>query len=182
MMNRKQVIIISINPFDAKLAEINGVHILHFPKEVSETLPSRGMVMVKGTINQLPIQMVLEPDGKGSHWFLVNDDLYQSLQVEKNKNVSIAFEPLDTWHEPEVPNDLYIALKSESLLETWLTLTLKARWEWIRWIRFTNNPDTRSNRIAVTCSKLNAGKRRPCCFDQTRCTDTRVSKNGVLLD
>ncbi|WP_459848911.1 YdeI/OmpD-associated family protein [Fusibacter bizertensis] len=65
-------------------------------------------------------------------------------------------------------------------MDQWDGLTVKARWEWVRWIQFTKNPDTRSRRIEVTFSKLKAGKKRPCCFDLTRCTVTEVSNNGIL--
>lgn len=165
--------------FETQIIDINNTHILHFPADASENLPSRGMVMVKGNINGIPVDMPLEPDGKGSHWFLVSEPLYSVL---REKQVKVEFEVLESWHEPDVPNDLYAALEASDLVDTWLSLTVKARWEWVRWVRFTNNPDTRNNRIEVTCSKLNAGKRRPCCFDLTRSTDTSVSKNGVLLD
>ena len=165
--------------FETQITQINRSHILHFPVEASEKLPSRGMVMVVGTINGIPVEMALEPDGKGSHWFLVSESLFSALQ---EKQVKVAFEILESWHEPDVPNDLYAALEASDLVGTWLSLTTKARWEWVRWVRFTNNPDTRKKRIEVTCSKLDAGKRRPCCFDLTRSTDTSVSKNGVLLD
>ena len=37
--------------------------LLTLPKDVSSNLPSRGMILVKGTINGAPFQAVLEPDG-----------------------------------------------------------------------------------------------------------------------
>lgn len=172
----------TIDRFNGNIITIGGSRIIHIPHEVSEAFPSRGMVMARGKIGDFPINMPLEPDGKGSHWLLVDEYLYEKLGVDDNEMVTVELELLDDWYEPDVPNDLFKALQSFDLLSTWLSLTTKARWEWIRWIRFTNNPDTRKKRINVTCSKLESGKRRPCCFDLSRCTDTSVSKNGVLLD
>jgi hypothetical protein len=55
-----------------------------------------------------------------------------------------------------------------------------ARWEWVRWIKATKNPQTRQRRVEVGISKLRSGKRRPCCFDLASCTDPDLSKNGIL--
>jgi hypothetical protein len=55
-----------------------------------------------------------------------------------------------------------------------------ARWEWVRWVNATANPATRQRRVEVTISKMNNGKRRPCCFDLAACTDPAVAKNGKL--
>jgi hypothetical protein len=56
-----------------------------------------------------------------------------------------------------------------------------ARWEWVRWVNGTANPVTRQRRVEVTISKIASGKRRPCCFDLSACTDPTVAKNGKLL-
>ena len=166
--------------FETKIITINNLRIVLFPQEASLSLPTRGMTMVQGTLNDALFESDLEPDGNGSHWFKVSDVLAEMAVVDVGDLVSICTEPLQEWYEPEVPSDLITALENEALIEVWHSLTVKARWEWVRWIRFTNNPDTRQKRIIVTCSKLNAGKRRPCCFDLSRCTDMEVSNSGVL--
>jgi hypothetical protein len=65
--------------------------------------------------------------------------------------------------------------------ELWKAITPMARWEWVRWVNATNNPDTRKRRIEVTISKMTSGKRRPCCFDLASCTDPELSKSGKLV-
>ena len=55
-----------------------------------------------------------------------------------------------------------------------------ARWEWVRWINSTRVVKTRERRIEVGLSKLEDGKRRPCCFDLSSCTDPELSKSGKL--
>jgi hypothetical protein len=34
----------------------------------------------------------------------------------------------------------------------------------------------------VSISKMKSGKRRPCCFNLSACTDPDLSKNGRLLE
>lgn len=136
--------------------------------------------MIRGTMNGIPIETPLEPDGAGSHWFRVSDALSAEVQAASEDTVSLIVELTQLVQEPEVPPDLYDALAAAELLNRWNGITIRARWEWIRWIRFTANAATRHKRIEVTLSKLKAGKNRPCCFDLSRCTETAVSKNGVL--
>ena len=62
----------------------------------------------------------------------------------------------------------------------WDDITPMARWEWVRWVNATRNPDTRRRRVEVSISKMNSGKRRPCCFDLSSCTDPQLSQNGRL--
>jgi Domain of unknown function (DUF1905) len=52
--------------------------ILRLSESASAKLPSRGMALVKGTINGFHSKIVLEPDGKGSHWFRVDSGLLES--------------------------------------------------------------------------------------------------------
>jgi hypothetical protein len=95
----------------------------------------------------------------------------------------MAVEPSKEWPEPKVPADLNKALAADPQANAlWKNITPMARWDWLRWIRATNNEETRSRRIEVALSKLRAGERRPCCFNRNLCTEPEVSKNGVLIE
>jgi hypothetical protein len=56
----------------------------------------------------------------------------------------------------------------------------KGHWMKIDPVSATANPATRQRRVEVTISKLSSGKRRPCCFDLSACTDPALAKNGKL--
>jgi len=157
--------------------------ILRFPESASAMLPSRGMTLVEGTINGFLTKIVLEPDGKGSHWFRIDSGLRKATDIDAGDTVTIMFEPSKEWPEPELPADLRKALASDKQANSlWTDITPMARWDWIRWIRSTNNRETRNRRIEVALSKLKADKRRPCCFNRNQCTEPDVSKNGVLIE
>lgn len=169
--------------FEAKISKIGSETILRLPKSASTRLPSRGMVMVEGTINGFHFQSALEPDGKGSHWFKVEQTMLQAARVDIEDTVTLEIESVKDWPEPEVPEDLKKALAEvPQAHKLWLDITPMARWDWIRWIGSTKNPETRKRRIEVTFSKFKDGKRRPCCFNRTICTDPYISNNGVLLE
>jgi hypothetical protein len=156
--------------------------VLPLPKEASLKLPSRGQVMVKGTINGFSFETALEPDGNGSHWLHIDDPMQKSAYVAVGEAATLQIESTKEWPEPHVPADLKKALEGHAAQQKlWADITPLARWEWIRWIGSTSKADTRKRRIDVAFSKLSHGERRPCCFNRSMCCVPDVSKNGVLL-
>jgi hypothetical protein len=169
--------------FQAKLTTIASQTVLRLPEAASSKLPSRGMSVVEGTFNGYAFQAPLEPDGLGSHWFRVSAAMLKAARAEVGDSVSVALEPMARCPEPKVPADLAEALVSDpQARRLWMDITPGARWDWIRWIGSTRNPDTRTIRIAKTLSKLRSGKRAACCFNRSQCTDPSMSRNGVLLE
>jgi len=169
--------------FETTPLKIGDWTILKLPTSASAKLPSRGMTLVEGTINGFRSKIVLEPDGQGSHWFRVESGLRKAAGIDAGGMVTLVVEPSKEWPEPEMPADLKKALASDPQAKAlWMDITPMARWDWLRWIRATNNQETRSRRIEVTLSKLKDSKRRPCCFNRNLCTEPDVSKNGVLIE
>lgn len=169
--------------FKATPYNIGSWTILRLPRDVSAKLPSRGQTMVKGTINDFPFRTALEPDGNWSHWLHVDKNMQKSAKVKLGDVVTLAIESTKEWPEPAIPADWQAALDANPQVETlWKRITPMARWEWIRWIGSTKVPETRKRRVEVSCSKLLAGERRPCCFNRNMCCVPDVSKNGVLLE
>jgi hypothetical protein len=168
--------------FNAKLFKIGLWTILKLPEYESAKLPSRALTMVAGTINGYHFKISLEPDGKGSHWFRVDETLQKAARVKAGDNVKLEVEPTKQWLEPEVPGDLKKALSTSKKAEDlWMDITPNARWDWIRWIRAVKTAETRQKHIEVALSKLNKGMRRPCCFNRNLCSEPYVSKDWALL-
>lgn len=169
--------------FKAKPYKIGHWTLLRLPESASEKLPSRGMTMAEGTVSAIPFQAALEPDGKGSHWFRLSENLCEAVSLDCDNIVMVVIEPCKVWPEPEVPTDLTMALKENpAAKKLWLAITPQARWDWVRWIRATKNAATRLRRIDIACVKLRSGERRPCCFNRNLCTEPKVSHRGILMD
>ena len=170
--------------FDAPLAAIGKWTILRLPEKASKQLPSRGQVAVSGIINGHPFQTVVEPDGEFGHWIKVDAKLERAAALQAGATATIAISPIKEWPEPSVPADLKRALAAAppAIRMLWSEITPMARWEWVRWVNETKNPDTRKRRVDVTISKMQSGKRRPCCFNLAACTDPDLSKSGKLVD
>ena len=157
---------------------------MRLPEKASEKLPSRGQVAVQGTINGHGFQAVLEPDGYFGHWMRIDEKQQQTAAISAGDTATLEIEPLKDWPEPNVPRDFETALAAapQKIQDLWKDITPMARWEWVRWVNATKNPDTRNRRVDVSISKMKSGKRRPCCFNLAACTDPYLSKSGRLIE
>ena len=170
--------------FDATPFTIGKSTILRLPEKASLKLPSRGQVAVQGTIKGHQFQTVLEPDGNFGHWMRIDRKLQERAPLRAGHSSTLEIEAVKDWPEPSVPQDLKTALVAapQEIQDLWTEITPMARWEWVRWVNATQNPDTRKRRVEVSISKMKSGKRRPCCFNLAACTDPNVSKNGRLAE
>jgi len=170
--------------FNADLFNLGKWTILRLPESASNKLPSRGQVLVIGKINGHNLRQVLEPDGKGGHWFKVDKRMQQAIAVDAGDTVALEIMPSKDWPEPGIPNDFSKALTAapSAVQNLWARITPMARWEWIRWVNATSVAETRERRVKVSISKMQSGKRRPCCFNLAACTDPDLAKNGTLIE
>lgn len=170
----------SARAFQGTLEEIGGVLLVRLPAEVSSTFPTRGMAMAEGTLGDLPFVLPLEPDGEGGHFLMLPPELAAQAGLKTGEMASLRLKPTANWPEPELPDDFRQSLEAMGLMGRYLACTVKGRWEWLRWMRATNSPQTRQKRIAVACDKLSKGDKRPCCFNSAACTVMAVCRTGIL--
>ncbi len=141
---------------------------LTLPKKASAKLPSRGMTSVEGTINDVPFQATLEPDGQGSHWLKVSRKMRSAAGAKAGDIVTLQIVPMQKQLEPTIPADLRKALAAAPKAHAaWTDITPIGRRDWIHWITSAKQPETRTRRVEKTCSMLASGKRRVCCFDRS---------------
>ena len=165
----------------AAVRRIGDRLIAALPAEASAALPSRGQVAVTGTADGDRFGTVVEPDGRRGHWLRV-EDLPQPHPADGHA-VTLELTPTAAWPDPEVPGDLASALAAApDAADVWTDITPMARWEWVRWIGATRSAATRARRVEATISKMRSGKRRPCCFDLSSCTDPEVARSGALIE
>ncbi|QKX18396.1 YdeI/OmpD-associated family protein [Microbulbifer sp. YPW1] len=136
------------------------------PRAVSAKLPRRGRTTVDGTINGKPFTVLLEPDGKKSHWLKIDEELLKQSGASYGDVVEFQVTSAAEELEPEVPADLLDALSaSPEAKETWHATTTISRIDWIHWITSAKQAKTRTKRIHDACDMLASGKKKVCCFD-----------------
>ncbi|QYK48500.1 MAG: DUF1905 domain-containing protein [Phycisphaeraceae bacterium] len=161
----------------------SGWSFLTLPKAASTKLPSRGMVSVRGVLNQAPFEATLQPDGGGGHWLKVERKLREAAGIEIGSTVTVEITPVAPGEEPEpvVPPDLRRALVAAAgpdgatARAAWKSITPAARRDWIQWITSGKRAETRALRIGKACDMLASGKRRPCCFDRSGMYDKSLT-------
>lgn len=136
------------------------------PRTASKKLPRRGRTTIAGTLNGQPFQTTLEPDGRLSHWFRVDEALRTAAAAECGDIASIAISPVKPEPEPVAPADFRAALAASAKAQaTWHGTTTLARVDWIHWVESAKQAKTRERRIRNACTMLAGGKGRVCCFD-----------------
>ena len=139
--------------------------LLTLPRNASAKVPSRGKVMVEGTINSFPFRAALEPNGKGSHWLRVNKAMQDAAGADAGDKVTVEIARAGEEPETRVPMDLRKALAAAPPAQAaWADITPLARRDWIFSISTARQPETRRRRIEKACDMLASGKRRLCCF------------------
>ena len=141
--------------FEGTLHTIDKWTIVRLPEEASAKLPSRGQVAVQGTIDGHAFQTVLEPDGCSGHWMRIDEKLQRPAAISAGDTATLEIEPTTDWPEPDVPQDFETALVAapQKIQDLWNEITPMARWEWVRWVNATKNPDTRRRRVEASISK-----------------------------
>ncbi len=142
---------------------------LTLPAKASGQLPSRGMMAVEGTLNDVPFAAMLEPDGQKSHWLKVERKTRDAARANAGDIVTLEIAPAAEEPEPQVPANLRQALAAAApkAQAVWKDITPMARRDWIHWITSAKQAETRERRLQTACSMLASGKRRPCCFDRS---------------
>ena len=169
--------------FDAPVSAIGRWTIVRLPEEASKQLPSRGQVAVTGTINGHKFQTVVEPDGMFGHWIKVEAKLQKAAALKTGDNATVDIALRQAWPEPRVPPTCWRPWRRRH--PTFRRSGQRSpRWHVGNggWVNETKNPGTRKRRVEVTISKMSNGKRRPCCFNLSACTDPDLAKNGRLAE
>jgi hypothetical protein len=141
---------------------------LVLPRAASAKLRSRGLAPIEGTINGVPFQAAVDPDGQKSHWLKVDRKLSDAAGAEAGDVVTMEIASPAVQPEPAVPADLKKALAAAPKARAmWSKITTNARWDWIHWILSAKQKETRARRVENACSMLAGGKKRVCCFDRS---------------
>ena len=138
------------------------------PHAASEKLARRGRITVIAAINGYSFEVMLEPDGKKSHWLQISKEQLELSGAAIGTDAQFEIVAVNEEPEPQVPADFATALHGSSdAYDTWQATTTIARLDWIHWITSAKQQKTRTKRINDACNMLASGKKRVCCFDSS---------------
>lgn len=133
--------------------------ILIMPFDVEQVFGTSGSVRVRGTLNGVPFRRSIHPRGDGRHFMMLNRQMREEAGMEVGEPVQVVLEQDTGERTVEVPPDLAKALDADAAIgEVYARLAHSRRFEFVRWLNQTKNPETRQRRIARILEMVAAGQ------------------------
>ncbi len=148
--------------FDAKLVGRGPVRawvFLDFPRAVSQGLPSRNKVAVRGTMNGFPFRTSTFPIGDGIQQIAVNKKLQAGAKAGAGDRVHVVLEVDTKPRLVRTPPDLKAALAAAAKAHAnYEELSYTHRKGYVDWITEAKRPETRDRRVREAVRRLSKGK------------------------
>ena len=87
---------------------VNSIPIAFIPEDISQSFPSRGMLMARVEISGISFVTPLEPDGEGSHFFICPESIVSLMKGESLNDINLVLLSSSEWPDPDLPNDFVI--------------------------------------------------------------------------
>lgn len=129
--------------------------VIRVPVDVAKVWGVRGQLRVKGEINSFAFRTSLFPDGKGSHFMIVNKKMQAGGKVVPGGCATFRLEPDTARREVTVPEE-WIAVLSESkaLRRYYESLRHSTQREIAKWVGQPKGSDARCRRAEQIAERL----------------------------
>ncbi len=133
--------------------------VLVMPFDAEQVFGTKGSVRVRGTINGVPFRRSIHPRDDGRHFIMLNKEMRKAAGMVVGEPVHVVLEQDTGERTVDVPPDLANALAADAAIgEAYAKLTHSRRFEFVRWLNQTQNPETRQRRIARILAMVVAGE------------------------
>ena len=142
--------------FETRLITVHGsfTHtILVVPDEIIDSLPLKGRVRTKGTINKTPFALAIQHKKDGSRFFMVSAQLRRTAKIGSGDLVSVIFWLVDP-DVVDVPEELRAVLDQDvEGLKLWNTFTPGVQRGLAHYVNSVKNADSRIKRAIEIVEK-----------------------------
>lgn len=117
------------------------------PAKITESLGTKGPVLVSGSVNKsAPFQVSLFPVGGGKHYIRIKSSVRKLTKTKVGDTIQFDFLVLDP-DDVDIPDDLLNSLEAEEMIDGFMDVPPGKRNYLIRRIREAAKPTTREKRI-----------------------------------
>jgi hypothetical protein len=142
--------------FETRLLTVHGsfTHtILVVPDEIIDSLPVKGRVRTKGTINKAPFALAIQHKKDGSRFFMVSAQLRRTAKIGSGDLVRVSFRLVDP-DVVDVPEELRAVLDQDAEgLKLWDTFTPGVQRGLAHYVNSVKNVDSRIKRAIEIVEK-----------------------------
>jgi uncharacterized protein YdeI (YjbR/CyaY-like superfamily) len=129
--------------------------VIRVPLDVAKTWGVRGQLRVKGEVNGFPFQSSLFPDGKGSHFLMVNKKMQAEAKATPGMKARFRMEPDTGTREVKPPRELIEVLAESKRLKKFYESFSYSNRHWIaRWVSEAKHSETRRRRAEQMAERL----------------------------
>lgn len=129
--------------------------VIRVPFDVRKLWGTRGQLRVKGDINGFGFRTSLFPDGKGTHFMIVNKKMQASGHVAPGAKARFRLQPDTAQREVKVPAELRNVLaQSRQLKKYYESFSHSIQREIAKWIADPKSSDARARRAEQIAERL----------------------------
>jgi hypothetical protein len=129
--------------------------VVAIPFDAGKVWGRRGQIKIKGEINGFPFRTSLFPDGKGSHFLMVNKAMQTGGRATAGMRARFRLEPDRDERAVDVPLELENELRGDKELQRYFkSLSHSTRNDVSRWIDEAKQEETRMRRAGQIAERL----------------------------
>lgn len=147
--------------FETRLVTVHGsfTHtVIIVPDKIMASLPVKGRVRTKGTINKTPFALAIQHKKDGSRYFMVSRQLRKEAKIGSGDPLNVKFWLVDS-EQVDVPEELQAVLdQDEVAMKKWKSFPASWQRGLAHYVNSVKNVDSRIKRALQIMEKAKYGQ------------------------
>jgi hypothetical protein len=142
--------------FDSGIQMLEGKmkwKVVYFPHPAGETFGTNGKVPIHVTVDGYDFEHTLLPS-KNGHYFVYNELMRRAVGKDLGDSVHVALKENKEIRQVVLPAYIEVELENQKVLGAFMSQPDYMKREQIQFIELAKKEETRQNRIAALCSRL----------------------------